>query len=132
MSIDFKGRRVVSFASRRAEEISDLIKKSGGKPIIAPSLREIPLENNTEAMEFARLLLAGWVDTLILTTGVGTRLLVKAVATEYDSREFLEALKAVDIVALGPKPLAAMKELGLSSVLSIPEPFTVEGIALHL
>jgi uroporphyrinogen decarboxylase len=124
MSIDFKGRKVVTFASRRAEEISDLIRKSGGKPIIAPSLREIPLENNTEALEFARFLMAGSVDTLILTTGVGTRLLVKAVSTEYDSREFLDALNAVDIVALGPKPLSALKELGLSAVLSIPEPFT--------
>ena len=69
MSIDFKDRRVVSFQSRQSAEIAKLIVAAGGKPVIAPSLREIPLERNVEAFSFAELLFAGQISAVILVTG---------------------------------------------------------------
>ena len=50
----FKGLRVVSFESRRSEQMADLIRRNGGEAIVAPSMREIPLEDNKEALEFGR------------------------------------------------------------------------------
>ncbi len=38
-----EGLRIVSFESRRAREMAELIRNYGGEPIIAPSMREIPL-----------------------------------------------------------------------------------------
>src|SRR5215475_8299709 len=38
----FNGVRVLSFESRRAKEIAQLISNSGGVPIVAPSTREVP------------------------------------------------------------------------------------------
>ena len=55
----FKGLRVVSFESRRSAEMTDLITRNGGQAIIAPSMREVPLEENKEAFSFAEKLLAG-------------------------------------------------------------------------
>jgi uroporphyrinogen decarboxylase len=104
--------------------MADLIKEAGGNPVMAPSVREVPLEYNTEALKFAKLLLAGWVDVFIVMTGVGMRLLVKAVATRYDTRKFTEALESIKIVALGPKPAAALREMGLAPTLLVPEPYT--------
>jgi uroporphyrinogen decarboxylase len=104
--------------------MADLIKEAGGNPVMAPSVREVPLEYNTEALKFAKLLLAGWVDVFIVMTGVGMRLLVKAVATRYDTRKFTEALGSVKIVALGPKPAAALREMGLAPTILVPEPYT--------
>ena len=124
MSIDFKNRRVVSFASRQAKKIADLIKQAGGKPYIVPTKREIPLESNTEALAFAKRLLAGHIDALILMTGVGTRLLAKVVASEYDIQKFYNALNSTKIVAMGPKTVAALKEMGCSPDHLVPEPFT--------
>lgn len=124
MPIDFKGLRVVSFESRKAAEMAELIKGAGGKPVIAPSMREIPLEHNTEALTFAELLFDGKIDVFILMTGVGARLLAKAVATKYSSEIFVEALKSVKIVALGPKPVTALRELGLEPSILAPKPYT--------
>ena len=62
MSVDFKGLRVFSFESRKAPEMAELIRAAGGTPVMAPSMREIPLEQNSEALTFAKLLLAGWID----------------------------------------------------------------------
>jgi len=124
MSIDFKGRRVVSFENRRAEEIAELINQAGGKALMVPTIREIPLERNTEAIAFGKHLLGGGIDALILMTGVGTRLLMKAMDMEYDTRDFVNALKSIKIIAMGPKPIAALKEVDLSPDYLVPEPYT--------
>ena len=45
-------------------EIAKLIENYGGQAISAPSMREIPLESNTEALAFARTLDADGFDWL--------------------------------------------------------------------
>ncbi len=132
MPIDFQGSRVVSFASRQATEIADLIRKAGGKPVNVPSMREIPLEHNTEALGFAKLLLAGWIDVLVLMTGVGTRLLIKTIAIKYETRQVIEALRSVKLVALGPKPAAALRDMGLTPAILVPEPYTWKDLLTRL
>ena len=124
MPIDFQGLRVVSFESRQAAEMAELIKAAGGKPVIAPSMREIPLEDNSEALTFAKLVVAGWIDLLILMTGVGTRLLIKTASTQHSIRELVDALRSVNIAALGPKPVMALREMGLEPTILVPKPYT--------
>jgi uroporphyrinogen decarboxylase len=130
--IDFQGSRVVSFASRQSTEITDLIRQAGGKPVNAPSMREIPLEHNTEAVKFAKLLLAGWIDVLVLMTGVGTRLLIKTIAIKYETRQVIEALSSVKLVALGPKPASALRDMGLAPAILVPEPYTWKDLLTRL
>jgi uroporphyrinogen-III synthase len=120
----FDGRRVLALESRRAAEIGELITRQGGTPFVAPSMREIPLADNTEAFEFAERLFAGEFDTVILLTGVGTRQLARLLATRYPESAFPDALHGVTIVARGPKPTAALREMGLAAAIVAPEPNT--------
>lgn len=124
--------KIVSFESRRAHEMAELLRRYSGDPIIAPSMREIPLSQNSAALEFVRFLEAGKIDIVILLTGVGTRTLVEAVAGEYPREKLAAALARVTLVARGPKPVAALKELGLQPTLSIPEPNTWREILSQL
>ena len=75
----FDGRRVLVLESRRARELASIVASYGGAPLVAPSMREVPLEANTEAVAFADALVRGEFDLVILLTGVGTRALVDAV-----------------------------------------------------
>ena len=50
---------VAAFESRMADHMAKLIIRYGGNAMVAPSLQEIPLENNTEALDFAKHLMAG-------------------------------------------------------------------------
>src|ERR1700733_739353 len=118
------GPRVLSLESRRAVEMAKLIENYGGRAIVAPSMREVPLKSNTEALEFARALAAGGFDMVIFLTGVGTRALAKVVETVYPLEKFVEALRRVTVVARGPKPVAALKELGVPVAIAVPEPNT--------
>jgi uroporphyrinogen-III synthase len=61
---------------------------------------------------------------VIFMTGVGTRALARVVATIYPVEKFAEALRRVTVVARGPKPVAALKELGVPITIAVPEPNT--------
>ena len=45
-SSDFHGLRVLALESRRATEVASVIATYGGTPLVAPSLREVPLESD--------------------------------------------------------------------------------------
>lgn len=126
----FDGLRVAAFESRLAEEMTRLIARYGGEPLVAPSMREIPLEDNHEALQFGEHLLGGRFDMVILLTGVGTRTMVKALQTRYPLETITTALGSVSLVARGPKPIAALKEIGLAPEIAVPEPNTWRDI-LH-
>jgi uroporphyrinogen-III synthase len=104
--------------------MAKLISNYGGEPVIAPSMREVPLESNKEALAFASTLFAGGFDFVIFLTGVGTRALTRVIESTYSREQFVEGLKKVQVVARGPKPLAALKELGVTVALAVPEPNT--------
>jgi uroporphyrinogen-III synthase len=124
---DFAGLRVVSFESRRATEMASLVARHGGIALTAPTIREVTLAGGApEALDLARSLRSGDVDVLVLMTGVGTRALVQAIAAEMPPAELAAVLSSgqVTVVARGPKPAAALRELGVKSFASVPEPNT--------
>ncbi len=121
---NFEGLTVAAFESRMAAEMARLITRYGGRPLVAPALREVPLENNAEALRFGEQLLAGQVDMVILLTGVGTRTLADVLQTRYPREAVMAALSRACLVARGPKPVAVLKDLGLAPELTVPEPNT--------
>src|SRR5262245_23362670 len=121
---DFQGLRVLALESRRSTEIATLIANFGGKPLVAPALREVPLESNHEALAFAAALSRGEFDAVIFLTGVGTRVLVDAAGRAVPRAAFLGALSKAKVVARGPKPVAVLRDLGVPVWVSAPEPNT--------
>lgn len=120
----FNGLCVLALESRRAREIAKLIENLGGVPIVAPSVREVALDSNQAALEFARDLSAGRVDMAIFTTGVGVRALASAIENVCSRGELARRLNEIVVVARGPKPMAALRELGVRTSLTVPEPNT--------
>jgi uroporphyrinogen-III synthase len=120
----FDGLRVLALESRRAAEIEKLIRNQGGDAFVAPSMREVPLTENTEALAFAERLFRGEFDMVILLTGVGARLLNHVIETRYPAGKFAEALKQVTVVARGPKPMTVLREWNVPGAILVPEPNT--------
>lgn len=120
----FAGLRVLALESRRAEELAKLISTYGGQPVVAPAMREVPLDTNTEALSFAEALLAGKFDIVIFLTGVGARAVLSVAETKYRREDFVAALQRVKVVPRGPKPVAVLRELGVTPALTVPEPNT--------
>src|SRR5689334_9561940 len=123
-SSSFAGLRVASFESRRADEIANMISKRGGVPFVSPSMREVALERNQAAIDFANRVITGEIDVVIFMTGVGTRMLLQQIDRHVDRDRFLAAVSDIKSVARGPKPLVVLRELGITPTITVPEPNT--------
>jgi uroporphyrinogen-III synthase len=121
---NFDGLRVLSLESRRAKEVEKLIRTYGGEPFVVPAMREIPLESNHLALDFADDLINGKFDLVVFFTGVGVRTLLSIVETRHNPEVFLKALRSVQIAARGPKPQAALRDLKVQVNVNAAEPNT--------
>ncbi|MCX8071252.1 MAG: uroporphyrinogen-III synthase [Candidatus Binatia bacterium] len=115
---------VVAFESRRAAELAEMIRRHGGIPVSAPAMRELPRDNRDELIAYVEQLRQGHFDVVILLTGVGLRTLVRQVSDQLSAPEVAEALRRATLLARGPKPVAALRELGLLPDKVVPEPYT--------
>ena len=120
----FNGMTIAAFESRMATEITRLIERYGGRPLVVPVLREIPLEENAAVREGGGNRRGGRGDRRSLLTGVGTTALLDLLKTRHSWSAIVDALRIVAIIARGPKPVAALKALGLKATLTVPEPNT--------
>ena len=122
--MSLKSLRVLSLESRKAAAMEELIRKQGGIPFVAPSMRELPLTEDAQVFEFAQRLFNGEVEMVVLLTGVGTRQIYRTLATRHPESAFPDALRRTTLVARGPKPAAAVREWQVSPQLIAPEPNT--------
>jgi uroporphyrinogen decarboxylase len=120
----FAGLRVAALESRRRDDMERLIARFGGQPFVSPSMREVPVESNREAVDFAYRVMTGEINIVIFLTGVGLKHLLTAVERHVDRQRFIDALSDVTTVVRGPKPAAVMRELGLTPTVKVPEPNT--------
>jgi uroporphyrinogen-III synthase len=121
----FDGLRVLILESRRAQELASIVTAYNGAPMSAPSMREVPLHSNPEAVAFADALDRHAFGLVILLTGVGTRTLVAVIERVRGTKDqFLDALRRTKVLARGPKPVAALRELDVPVWLTAPEPNT--------
>lgn len=127
-----QGLNVVYFESRHSKTMGDLIALQGGTPFAARAMKEVPIENNPEAFEFAEKLFRNEIDALVLLTGAGTRALVSVLETRYPREKILDSLKKIAIVPRGPKPIRVLNEWGVPFALTVPEPNTWREVLLAL
>ena len=115
---------VCSFESRRAEEMCTLIGRHGGLALSAPSMREIPIEDNPIAMQFVRDAIAGLYPVVVLLTGGGTEALFEVARSINLYEPLLAALRQTTLILRGPKPAAVLGKVGLKYAVRAPEPNT--------
>jgi uroporphyrinogen-III synthase len=126
--MSFANLRVLCLESRRAKEMETLILRYGGLPFMAPSVRELPIENSPPVFEYAEKLFAGHFDMHVFLTGVGLGYLRDMLMTRFSKEQFVAALSGTTIVARGPKPSAILRELGVPININIGEPNTWQEI----
>jgi uroporphyrinogen-III synthase len=120
------GARVGLLESRLSAELAELVRRMGGTPVAAPSVREVPHEAETAA--FVDRLASGRYTMVILQTGVGTAALLRAAERGNRLAETVAALRSATIVCRGPKPTAAVRRYGLEPSIVPAKPFTTKEV----
>lgn len=118
------GRVVALLEARRRDELAGLVQAYGGVPLVAPALREEPVEDLEAIGSLLDRLSATGLDVAVFQTGVGTRALFRGVETLARAGELKVVLEQAVVAVRGPKPLAALRELGVRVDVRAAEPYT--------
>ena len=122
------GYRILILETREEAQFSRLLKEQGA------DVMQCPMFTINDAPDQAPI--EGWVwrfiekpfDDLVLMTGEGLRRLMKAVRRLELEEPFIAALASARKFARGPKPVRALREVGLEAQVIAEKP-TSEGIA---
>src|SRR6266540_6538856 len=120
----FAGLRVLALESRRRDDMRSMIAARGGAAIVVPAVEERARTSMDEALAFARHLADGDLAMTVFLTGTGTRFLAGAIEGVLPRPAFADALNRTTVIARGPKPLAALRELGVTAAHAVPRPHT--------
>jgi uroporphyrinogen-III synthase len=118
----FHGARVALLESRMGSEMSEMVRRMGGTPVHAPSVREIPRDAETTA--FLDAMASGRFDMVVFQTGVGTLALLRDAERRGRLEEILAVLRTTTLVCRGPKPTAVVRRYGLPAPIVPQRPFT--------
>jgi len=121
-----EGKRVVIAGSRKTSEMSAIIEKQGGIPVVR-SLQGTLVLSEKEVEEDLRRIVESGADWMIFTTGAGIDTLLDQAEKIGIRSSILDIAKQAKVAARGYKTLAALKKLGIQPV-AVDDDGTVQGL----
>lgn len=109
---NLNGKRIAVTGSRKSEEISALIRKKGGEPVIR-AIQETIKCPVSELEADLRSFVEKGTDWAVFTTGIGTDALLEAAEKIGIFESFMNVLKEAKIAVRGYKTKAALKKMGI-------------------
>ena len=122
MGEQLTGRRIIVPETRELPLLMNMLKERGAIPVPCPlvAIRDAPDPAPVEA--WLRRFIARPCDDLILLTGEGLRRLVSLAERSGITASFVAALGPPRKITRGPKPVRALREIGLDADLTAPVP----------
>src|SRR5262249_40501030 len=131
MTNPLEGRTVALAEGRQLEELAQMLEKEGATALRYPMVNILDAPDAAPVVAWLRDLNAGRFDLVILFTGEGLRRLLGFAEREGLRQEVIAALGRTRIVTRGPKPVRALREVGLAPTLTADEP-TTDGVTATL
>ncbi len=101
-----------------------LIERFGGCAMMAPSMQEVPVEENLVALDAIQQVISGAVSHMVLLTGVGIEAMLKVAASQGLEERLLQSMGRLPLLVRGPKPAAVLNRHDLKFTVRAPEPNT--------
>ncbi len=126
-----EGYRILILETREEAQFSRLLQEQGAHVLQCPmfTIRDAPDPAPVEA--WIRLFIAKPFDDLVLMTGEGLRRMMKVAQRIGLDQDFIAAIAKAKRYARGPKPVRALREIGLEANVQTETP-TSEGVAAML
>ncbi|MDR0136666.1 uroporphyrinogen-III synthase [Metabacillus idriensis] len=113
MGNGLEGKRIVIAGSRKTDEISTLIEKQGGIPLVRSLQGTVFLAEEQVEPDLRKFIQEG-ADWVIFTTGIGTETLLNLARKLGEEEAYLKKIQQAQIASRGYKTFAALKKLGLA------------------
>lgn len=118
------GRRIVVPESRELDLFVDMLERQGATAIRCPLVTILDLEDPAPAEAWLRRLVAGAFDDVVLFTGEGLRRLMTVAERAGLTQDVIDALSRARKIVRGPKPVKALRTIGLGPDISADDPTT--------
>lgn len=126
MGNGMKGKRIAIGGSRKIEEISSLIEKQGGIPIVRPLQGTVFLAEKEVEPDLQKFVQEG-ADWVVFTTGTGLETLLNLSEKLGMKEKFLTSIQEAKIASRGYKTFAALKKLEIKPAV-VDEDGTTRGL----
>jgi uroporphyrinogen-III synthase len=118
------GKTVALAEGRQLEELAEMLEKEGATALRCPMLSILDAPDTKPVLHWLRELVAGRFDYVILMTGEALRRLLGFAEREGIRPDVISALSKTRTITRGPKPVRALKEIGLTPTMIAPTPTT--------
>ncbi len=118
-------------AARRREELGAALERRGATVVYAPAIRIVPLADDSQLRAATERCLAGRLDVVIATTGIGFRGWMDAADAWGLAEKLAAVMDRATLVARGPKARGAIRASGLREAWS-PESESSSEVLAHL
>jgi uroporphyrinogen-III synthase len=125
------GCRIVVPESRELDLFAVMLEARGATTLRCPLVAIVDVDDKAPALAWLGRLAAGGFDDLILLTGEGLRRLMAMARDAAIEAPVVAALGRLRTIVRGPKPVRALRELGLAAGLTAQVP-TTEGVIAAL
>jgi uroporphyrinogen-III synthase len=116
---------------RELDRLAEMIEQLGGAAYRCPFIRIVDADDPAPILKWLDRLLDGQIDDLILLTGEGLSRIVQVARSAGLEEAVVRALGGVRTVCRGPKPVRALRAIGLRPTI-VSETPTTEGIIATL
>jgi uroporphyrinogen-III synthase len=131
MASPLNGRTVALAEGRQLEDLARMLETEGASVLRCPMLAIVDTPDETSVLEWLADLEGGRLETIILMTGEGLRRLRGFAQRAGREEHLLASLGRTSIVSRGPKPVQALKQIGLTASL-VASPATTDGVIAAL
>jgi uroporphyrinogen-III synthase len=125
-----RGRCIALFESREAERLGAMLRDQGAEIVACPMIAIIDATDPAPVLAWLRRFTAAPCDDFILLTGEGLIRLYDLARRSQIEADFVAALAATRTITRGPKPVRALRMLGLKPDLRAAQPTSDGVIAL--
>jgi uroporphyrinogen-III synthase len=129
MTLPLAGKTIALAEGRQLEELAQMLEKEGATTIRCPMLTIIDTPQPGPVLDWIGDLCAGQFDYVVLMTGEALRRLLKIADTPTIRQGLIEGFRGTPTITRGPKPVRALKEIGLSPTIVADSPTTAGVIA---
>lgn len=106
------GKTIAITASRRSDEQVAAFERQGARTLVAPTVRIVPVADDTQLHAASDFILANPPEVLLVTTGYGLNGWFDSARERGLEEELREALKTTTILVRGAKGRGAVRSLG--------------------
>jgi uroporphyrinogen-III synthase len=129
MSRPLEGQTVVLAEGRQLEELAQMLEDEGAIPLRCPLVSILDAPDAAPVLAWIDDVIAGRFDLVVLMTGEALRRLLGCAERAGRRDAFVQALGRTPVLTRGPKPVGALKEIGLAPTLVAEAPTTPGVIA---